>query len=191
MYKLFLHNLFKMLPVVLNKTLIGQLVECFDVEENLFMIGTVSINLHIVGQKVLGLPNGRIRILFDFENPDKEGKDPNCEQLRKMLTTKSEEKRGHHIIPIGLLNFVRIQIWMMRPIASYSCCKHFHFSWLRGRIDNLRGVYWVFSRSILLISGRIWHGVIFSWIFLYMASKSIRIARVHIESVMELSTCPL
>jgi hypothetical protein len=57
--------------------------------------------------------------LFDFENPDKEGKDPNCEQLRKMLTTKSEEKRGHHIIPIGLLNFVRIQIWMMRPIASF------------------------------------------------------------------------
>lgn len=108
-----------MLPVVLNKTLIGQLLECFDVEENLFMIGTVSINLHIVGQKVLGLPNGRIRILFDFENPDKEGKDPNCEQLRKMLTTKSEEKRGHHIIPIGLLNFVRIQIWMMRPIASF------------------------------------------------------------------------
>jgi hypothetical protein len=49
MYKLFLHNLFKMLPVVLNKTLIGQLLECFDVEENLFMIGTVPINLHIVG----------------------------------------------------------------------------------------------------------------------------------------------
>lgn len=82
------------MPVVLNKTLIGQLVECFDVEENLFMIGTVPINLHIVGQKVLGLPNGRIRILFDFENPDKERKDPNCEQLRKMLTTKSEEKKG-------------------------------------------------------------------------------------------------
>lgn len=99
--------------------------------------------------------------MFDFENPDKEGKDPNCEQLRKMLTTKSEEKKGSAYYSDWIAKLRENSDLDDETYCIIFMLQAFSFSWLRGRIDNLRGVSWVFSRSILLISGRIWHGVIF------------------------------